>query len=149
MTSSGQSSRAANVMMISDDTGSAVPAAPGSFPKPICQSRGGAMFRSWTTRTASSTSSGGVPSATRNERWVSREAQQETVGEKLLVGTRLGAGGDMGERILVEIGEQFGARHRVGELSMVDRTDPWRTVRGSASVRGAAAAPTCRIPPRC
>ena len=30
----------------------------------------------------------------------------------------------MGERILVEIGEQFGARHRVGKLPMVDRNRP-------------------------
>ena len=64
-TSSGQSSCAANAIMTSEGPGSAVPAGPGSSPKTICQSRSRAMFRICTTRTASSTSAGGVPSAAR------------------------------------------------------------------------------------
>ena len=100
--------------------GSAVPAGPGSSPKPICQSRGSAMFRICTTRTASSTSSGGGAFGDADNRRVSRKSQQETVRKQLLVEARLGTGAYVRNRVLMQIGDQFGPRYGVGQLAMMN-----------------------------
>ncbi len=55
------------------------------------------------------------------EEWrIGRESQQETVRKQLHVNARLGIGAQVGMRFLMEIGDQFGPRHGVWQLAVVN-----------------------------
>ena len=119
-TSSGQSSCAANAIMTSEEPGSAVPAGPGSSPKTICQSRGRAMFRICTNAHGLVDEFWRGAFGGADNRRVSRKSQQETIRKQLLVEARLGTGGYVRNRVLMQIGDQFGPRYSVGQLAMVN-----------------------------
>ena len=55
-----------------------------------------------------------------DNRRVSRKSQQETVGKQLLVEARLGTGGYVRNRVLLQIGDQFGPRYDIGQLAKMN-----------------------------
>ena len=55
-----------------------------------------------------------------DNRWVSRKLQQETVRKQLFGKARLDTGGYVRNRVLVQIGDQFGPRYGVGQLAMMN-----------------------------